>query len=122
MAGRYRKQSKANQYPNPRGEINANEITVSLIPTAVGMNGCYNQDEISGWAISGLMSTGQDAEMRVGDELKLSKNELQRLLRAEEKVAGKEAGQKELNENQISKVSDNGVAAGKPDPSLSQKP
>ena len=39
------------------------------------MNGCYNQDEISGWAISGLMNTVQEAEIRVGDEFKLSKNE-----------------------------------------------
>lgn len=54
-----------------------NERVVNQIPKAVGINGCYNQDEIHGWAISGLMGTVREAEIRVGDELKLSKNELQ---------------------------------------------
>lgn len=53
------------------------------------------------------MGTVREAEIRVGDELKLSKNELQWLPRAEEKVAGREAEQKELSENQLSQVSDN---------------
>lgn len=70
------------------------------------MNGCHNQDEIHGWAISGLMGTVREAETRVGDELTLSKNESRRLPRAEEKVAGREAEQKELSENQLSQVSD----------------
>lgn len=41
------------------------------------------------------MGTAQEAELRVGDELKLNKNELQRRLSTEEKVAAREAGQKE---------------------------
>lgn len=53
------------------------------------------------------MGTVQEVEVRAGDELKLSKNELQRLLKAE----GSKARQEELSEKQLSQTTGNRVAA-----------
>lgn len=77
MSSRYRKE-KANQYPTPQG--NASKTTVRCIPTAVGMavrNKVKVVDGISGvmGRNSGVMGTVQETEIRVGNELKVSKSE-----------------------------------------------
>ena len=61
----------------------------------------------------------QESEVKVDVELKLSKNELKRHLKAEKKLAEKEAKQKELCEKQLKQTAcattnhtdDNGVGA-----------
>lgn len=97
MSSRYRKK-KANQYPTPQG--NTSKTTVRRIPTAVGMavrNKVKVVDGISGviGRNSGVMGTVQETEIRVGNELKVSKSGSQRILKAEESVTEKEARQKE---------------------------
>lgn len=68
------------------------KTTVRWIPTAVGM-ALRNKTRVVGGA-SGVMGTVQETETRMGDELRVSKSEPQRILKAEESVTEKEVRQK----------------------------
>lgn len=75
------------------------KTTVRWIPTAVGM-AVRNKTRVVGGAsgvmggASRVMGTVQETETRMGDELRVSKSEPQRILKAEESVTEKEVRQK----------------------------